>query len=151
MDQERENHLCDWVEDRALNKDRNSRFPGLHWWPSGKESTWQYRSREFDPWVRNIPWRRKWQPTPVLLSGKSRGRRSLAGHSPWERKRAGHNWATKQQQSRLPGKKMKDSVYNMLSKITVWSISKRSPPALQDKCLELRTEIRPTNWSHEYE
>ena len=91
MDQERENHLCDWVEDRALNKDRNSRFPGLHWWPSGKESTWQYRSREFDPWVRNIPWRRKWQPTPVLLSGKSRGRRSLAGHSPWERKRAGHN------------------------------------------------------------
>ena len=71
MDQERENHLCDWVEDRALNKDRNSRFPGLHWWPSGKESTWQYRSREFDPWVRNIPWRRKWQPTPVLLSGKS--------------------------------------------------------------------------------
>ena len=30
-----------------------------------------------------IPWRRKWQPTPVLLPGKSHGRRSLVGCSPW--------------------------------------------------------------------
>ena len=28
-------------------------------------------------------WRRQWQPTPVLLSGKSHGRRSLVGCSPW--------------------------------------------------------------------
>ena len=40
----------------------------------------------FDPWVRKISWRRKWQPTPVFLSGKSRGWRSLAGYSPWGRK-----------------------------------------------------------------
>jgi len=25
------------------------------------------------PWVRKILWRRKWQPTPVLLPGKSHG------------------------------------------------------------------------------
>ena len=31
-------------------------------------------------------WRRKWQPTPVLLPGKSHGQRSLAGYSPWGRK-----------------------------------------------------------------
>ena len=31
-------------------------------------------------------WRRKWQPTPVLLPGKSRGWRSLVGYSPWGRK-----------------------------------------------------------------
>ena len=31
----------------------------------------------FDPWVRKIPWRRKWQPTPVLLPGESHGGRSL--------------------------------------------------------------------------
>ena len=31
---------------------------------------------EFDPWVRKIPWRRKWQPTPVFLSGKSHGQRT---------------------------------------------------------------------------
>ena len=29
------------------------------------------------------PWRRKWQPTPVLLPGKSHGWRSLVGYSPW--------------------------------------------------------------------
>ena len=28
------------------------------------------------------PWRRKWQPTPAFLPGKSHGERSLAGHSP---------------------------------------------------------------------
>ena len=37
----------------------------------------------FDPWVGKIPWRRKWQPTPVFLPGKSQGQRSLMGHSPW--------------------------------------------------------------------
>ena len=26
---------------------------------------------KFDPWVKKIPWRRKWQPTPVLLPGES--------------------------------------------------------------------------------
>ena len=51
---------------------------GLPWWFSGKESTCQCRRREFDPWVRKIPWRRKWQPTPVLLPGRSHGQRSLA-------------------------------------------------------------------------
>ena len=34
---------------------------------------------DFDPWHR----RRQWQPTPVLLPGKSHGRRSLVGCSPW--------------------------------------------------------------------
>ena len=29
---------------------------------------------QVDPWVRKIPWSRKWQPTPVLLPGKSHGR-----------------------------------------------------------------------------
>ena len=33
----------------------------------------------FDPWVRKIPWRRAWQPTPVFLPGKSHGQGSLAG------------------------------------------------------------------------
>ena len=31
----------------------------------------------FNPWVRKIPWKRKWQPTPLFLSGESRGQRSL--------------------------------------------------------------------------
>ena len=39
-----------------------------------------------DPWLRKIPWRRKWQPTPVILPGKSHGQRSLVDYSPWDRK-----------------------------------------------------------------
>ena len=52
-------------------------------WHGGKESTCQCRRLEFDPWVRKIPWNRKWQPTPVFLPGKLHGQRSLAGYSPW--------------------------------------------------------------------
>ena len=51
-------------------------------WLSGKESTYQcrrHRRHGFNPWVRTIPWRRKWQPTPVFLPGKCYGQRSLAG------------------------------------------------------------------------
>ena len=36
----------------------------------------------FDPWVGKIPWRRKWQPTPVFLLGEFHEQRSLAGYSP---------------------------------------------------------------------
>ena len=44
------------------------------------------RDRGFDPWVRKIPWRRKWQPTPVFLPGKFHGQKSLAGYSTWDHK-----------------------------------------------------------------
>ena len=37
----------------------------------------------FYPWVRKMPWIRKWQLTPVLLPGKSHGWRSVVGYSPW--------------------------------------------------------------------
>ena len=51
---------------------------GLPRWPSGKESACQFRRcrrRGFDPWVSKIPSRRKWQPTPVFLPGKSQAQR----------------------------------------------------------------------------
>ena len=44
---------------------------GLLWWFSDEESTCQCRRLRFNPWVRKIPWRRKWQPTPVFLPGES--------------------------------------------------------------------------------
>ena len=40
----------------------------------------------FDTWVGKIPWRRKWQPTPVLLPGKFHGQRILVGYSQWGHK-----------------------------------------------------------------
>ena len=36
----------------------------------------------FIPGSGRVPWRRKWQPTPVFLSGKPHRQRSLAGYSP---------------------------------------------------------------------
>ena len=41
----------------------------------------------FNPWVGKMPWRRKWQPTPVFLPGGSHGQRSLVGCSPWGHKK----------------------------------------------------------------
>ena len=46
-----------------------------------------------NPWVRKIPWSRKWQPTSVFMPGKFHGQRSLVGYSPWGC-RVGHDWAT---------------------------------------------------------
>ena len=54
-----------------------------------KESACQCRRRKrrgFDPWLGKIPWRRKWQPTPVSLPRTVSGQKSLEGYSPWSRK-----------------------------------------------------------------
>ena len=74
---------------------------GLPWWLSGKESACQCSRHGFNPWAGKIPWRKKWQPTPVFLPGKSHGPRSLVGYSPWGRKKVEHNLASKQQQLHL--------------------------------------------------
>ena len=50
------------VQETACNVGDMGLFPGLGRW---------------------IPWRRKWLSTPVFFPGKSRGRRSLVGYSPW--------------------------------------------------------------------
>ena len=54
----------------------------LRWWSDGQ----QCGRHRFNPWVGKVLWRRKWQPTPVLLPAKSHGRRSLVGYSPWGHK-----------------------------------------------------------------
>ena len=58
-------------------------------WFSGKESACQcrrHRRPRFNPWVRKIPWRRKWQPTPVFLPGEFHEQRGLVSHSPRDHK-----------------------------------------------------------------
>ena len=52
-------------------------------WLRGNESACQCRRHRFGPWVGKIPWKRKWQPTLVLLPRESHGQRSLVGYSPW--------------------------------------------------------------------
>ena len=58
--------------------------------PTGRGAWWaavhgvaKSRTRPSD--FTFMHWRRQWQPTPVLLPGKSHGRRSLVGCSPWGR------------------------------------------------------------------
>ena len=58
-----------YIGKRLLYKSRHF-FGGLPRWLSGKESACQVGDR-LDPSVRKIPWRRKLQPTPVVLPGKT--------------------------------------------------------------------------------
>ena len=66
--------LSDWTDWGDLT------FP---WWLRWWKICLQCRRLEFDPWVRKIPWRREWLPTPIFLPGESHKQRSLAGYSPW--------------------------------------------------------------------
>ena len=73
----------DWRNLAAAAAMTNEAFPRG---ASGKESACQcrrHKKRVFSPWVGKIPWRRKWQPTPVFFPGESHGQRNLAGYSPW--------------------------------------------------------------------
>ena len=47
----------------------------------------RHRRYRFNSWVWKIPWRSKWQPTPVFLPEKSPGQRSLVGNRPWGHKK----------------------------------------------------------------
>ena len=64
----------------CLSESTHTALRGAAGGASGKEPTCQcrrHKRRWFDPWVRKIPWRRAWQPTPVFLPGESLGQRSL--------------------------------------------------------------------------
>ena len=78
------------TESRTRLKWLSSSSSSLSLWASlvAQTSSICLKSRRpgFNPWVRKIPWRMKWQPPPVFLPGKSQGRRSLVGYSPWGRK-----------------------------------------------------------------
>ena len=56
---------------------------GLPWWLRGYSVCLQCGRPGFNPWVGKILWRRKWQPTRVLLPGKSHEWRSVVHYSPW--------------------------------------------------------------------
>ena len=96
------------------------------WWLSAKESTCQCRRYRFDPWVRKIPWSRKWQPTPVFLPGKFHQQRSPVGYSPWSCKRVRYDLVTKQN-----GGKMEEKI---MAPIHPYSIIQNSFTALKILC-----------------
>ena len=63
----------------SIRKTNSGRLLGLPRRLSGKECTCQCRRPRFNPWVRKISWRRKWQPIPVFFPGEFPGQRSQAG------------------------------------------------------------------------
>ena len=81
----------------SFNKYLSSPTPcqGLPWWLRRLRIHLQCRRPGFNPWVRKIPWKRKWQPTTVFLPGKSHGQKSLVCDSPWGHKTVRHDWMTK--------------------------------------------------------
>ena len=93
-----------WMEEpgrlQSMDRKEVDMTEHLHFTSMVKELPGQCRRHGFDSWVREIPWRRRWQPTPVLLPEKSHGLRSLAGYIPWGLKRVRH-LATKQQQLQM--------------------------------------------------
>ena len=91
---------------------------GLSWWLSGKESVCQCRAHRrcgFDPWVRKIPWRTKWLPTPVLLPGKPHEQRHLACYGPWGCTRADRTEQLNMDEVRDGGRSQ------LLSRAAIWS------------------------------
>ena len=63
---------------------------------SGKELPCQCRRHKrcgFDPLVKKIPQRRKWQTSPIFLPEESHGQRSLAGYSSRDLQRVKHDWS----------------------------------------------------------
>ena len=86
---------------------------------------------------RKIPWRRKWQTTPIFLPRKSQGQRSMVGYSLWAHKRVGHDWATKQQKVES-GSQNKNLTFFLSLCAELTFTSHRSPPHSQP--------FRPGSW-----
>ena len=76
----------DWTGAPALQAD------SLMSEPPGNPTACQCRRLRFNSWIRKIPRRRAWQPTPAFCPGESRGQRSLVGYGP-EAHRVRHDWS----------------------------------------------------------
>ena len=68
---------------------KGASYVGLPGWLSG---------HRIDPWVRKIPWRRKWQPTPVFLPWESPWTEKTGGLQSMGSQRVGHDWASEHAQ-----------------------------------------------------
>ena len=75
----------------------------------------------------NVDWRRQWHPTPVLLPGKSHGRKSLVGCSPW-------------------GRKELDTTERLYFHFSLSCFGEGNGNPLQYSCLENRTELQSMGW-----
>ena len=104
-------------------------FPGS---ASGQESACGHNRLRFDPWVGKIPWRRKWQPTPVFSPEESCGQRSLAVYRPWGRKESDTTGQLNKNNIQLlgfpDGSDGKESACNAGLDLWVWSLGWKDSP-----------------------
>ena len=111
---------------------------------SGKESACQCRRYGFDPWVRKIPWRREWQPTPIFLPGRSHGQRNLEGYSPW-----GHKESDTTEHARIlldprVGYRSSQFLTQLFKQILFWILTKATHKQTDKKGVYLE------HWTHSY-
>ena len=92
--------MCQHFECQGRKSFPSTALNGLPCWLRAKESACQCRRPGFNPWVKKIPWRNKWQPTPVLSPGES-WTEEPGGLQSTGSERVGHDRATKQQQPHL--------------------------------------------------
>ena len=100
-------------------------FPGG---ASGKELACQCRRHKrprFNPCVGKIPWRRKWQPTPVFMPGESHGQRSLVGYGPQGLKEMDMTKVTQHTHIRI------STIFQILPHIGHYPVLSRVPCAIQ--------------------
>ena len=89
--------LAAWGQGWALMAAQVARNPRNWGFPGGSVERHCLLNRDrrgFNPWVRKIPWRRKWQAAPVFLPGEPPGQRSPGGYSP-RGHRVRHDWVAK--------------------------------------------------------
>ena len=95
----------------------------------------------FDPWIGKIPWKRKWQPTPVFLPGKSHGQRSLMGYSPWGR-RVGDDWSDLAHTCTLIKRLNRGIMKSGLRRKKTEEDVQRVPPREMERCLWKRRKSK---------
>ena len=78
-------HRCWLTADIQKKKKRICLF-WLPWWLSWYSLPAVQETQVFYLWVWKIPWRRKWQPTPVFQPRESNGWINLLGYHPWGHK-----------------------------------------------------------------
>ena len=87
----RNNSIYHLIKKNKIPRNLSRRKRGLSQWLRDKELCLRHRRPRCDPWVRKIPWRREWLPTPIMLPGEFHGREEPGRLQSMGYKRVGHH------------------------------------------------------------
>ena len=97
--------LLGWEDPLEKERATHSSILGLPWWLRQGRICLQCGKPGFDPWIGKIPWRRAWQPNPVVLPGEILRTEEPGRLQSMGSQRVGHDWATKQSTAKKLGSK----------------------------------------------